>query len=94
MFFPIVFFSDDSLGYEFPFVLKAVNKEGTNCAWCPWNNFCRGCRIQCSDAEFAFGCSCLAIDWDPTALHLRYQTALEKVCGAQYFVDVVNRITD
>lgn len=69
---------DDSLGYEFPFVLKAVNKEGTNCAWCPWNNFCRGCRIQCSDAEFTFGCCCLAIDWDATALHLRYQTALEK----------------
>ncbi|XP_075218366.1 ubiquitin specific protease 32 isoform X2 [Lycorma delicatula] len=69
---------DDSLGYEFPFVLKAVNKEGSVCAWCPWTSFCRGCRIQCSDAEFSFGCSCLAIDWDPTALHLRYQTALEK----------------
>ncbi|XP_023716699.1 ubiquitin carboxyl-terminal hydrolase 32 isoform X2 [Cryptotermes secundus] len=70
---------DDSLGYEFPFVLKAVQKDGSQCAWCPWYRFCRGCRIQCCDAEFNFGSSHLAIDWDPTALHLRYQTSQEKV---------------
>jgi len=71
--------SDDSLGYEFPFVLKAVQKDGSQCAWCPWYRFCRGCRIQCCDAEFNFGSSHLAIDWDPTALHLRYQTSQERV---------------
>ncbi|PSN41510.1 hypothetical protein C0J52_07225 [Blattella germanica] len=70
---------DDSLGYEFPFVLKAVQKDGSQCAWCPWYRFCRGCRIQCCDAEFNFGSSHLAIDWDPTALHLRYQTSQERV---------------
>ncbi|XP_068086711.1 ubiquitin carboxyl-terminal hydrolase 32 [Anabrus simplex] len=70
---------DDSLGYEFPFVLKAVQKDGSQCAWCPWYRFCRGCRIQCSDNEFNFGSSYLAIDWDPTALHLRYQTSQERV---------------
>ncbi|XP_039299269.1 ubiquitin carboxyl-terminal hydrolase 32 isoform X1 [Nilaparvata lugens] len=69
---------DDSLGYEFPFVLKAVNKNGTSCAKCPWFNFCRGCRIQCSEEEFGSACSYIAIDWDRTALHLRYQTNLEK----------------
>lgn len=70
---------DDSLGYEFPFVLKAVNRDGTACAWCPWYRFCRGCRIQCCDAEFSFSSNHLAIDWDPTALHLRYQTSQERV---------------
>ncbi|KAK7789457.1 hypothetical protein R5R35_012652 [Gryllus longicercus] len=70
---------DDSLGYEFPFVLKAVQRDGSQCAWCPWYRFCRGCRIQCCDAEFNFSCSHLAIDWDPTALHLRYQTSQERV---------------
>nr|CAD7196014.1 unnamed protein product [Timema douglasi] len=39
----------------------------------------KGCRIQCSDAEFNFSCSHLAVDWDPTALHLRYQTSQERV---------------
>lgn len=71
--------SDYSLGYEFPFRLKAVNKDGTQCAWCPWYRFCRGCEIQCCDSEFAFSSNYIAIDWDPTALHLRYQTSQESV---------------
>lgn len=41
--------------------------------------FCRGCKIECCDADFNFGCAVIAIDWDPTALHLRYQTSLERV---------------
>lgn len=43
-------------------------------------SFCRGCKIECCDADFNFGCAVIAIDWDPTALHLRYQTSLERVC--------------
>ncbi|XP_059478649.1 ubiquitin carboxyl-terminal hydrolase 32 [Neocloeon triangulifer] len=70
---------DDSLGYEFPFVLKAVAPGGVQCSWCPWYRFCRGCRIQCSDLEFNNSATHLAIDWDPTALHLRYQNSKEKV---------------
>lgn len=72
-------FSDDSLGYEFPFILKAVGSTGIQCAWCPWYEFCRGCRIQCNDTEFKMSSSYLAVDWDPTALHLRYQTSQERV---------------
>ncbi|XP_050522495.1 ubiquitin carboxyl-terminal hydrolase 32 [Daktulosphaira vitifoliae] len=68
---------DDSLGYEFPFVLKAVNREGTMCAWCPWYRFCRGCTILCCDTDYNFSANHIAIDWDPTALHLRYQTSQE-----------------
>ncbi|XP_046415413.1 ubiquitin carboxyl-terminal hydrolase 32 [Neodiprion fabricii] len=78
---------DDSLGYEFPFVLRAVDRDGRVCAWCPWYKFCRGCRIRC-DGELMTAESMgsglpvthLAIDWDPTALHLRYQTATELSC--------------
>ncbi|XP_034237598.1 ubiquitin carboxyl-terminal hydrolase 32 isoform X2 [Thrips palmi] len=70
---------DDSLGYEFPFILKAVGSTGIQCAWCPWYEFCRGCRIQCNDTEFKMSSSYLAVDWDPTALHLRYQTSQERV---------------
>ena len=29
-------FSDDSLGYEYPFALKIVQKDGFTCAKCPW----------------------------------------------------------
>ncbi|XP_046684242.1 ubiquitin carboxyl-terminal hydrolase 32 isoform X2 [Homalodisca vitripennis] len=83
---------DDSLGYEFPFVLKAVNREGTACAWCPWYRFCRGCRIQCCDTEFNFSSSFLAIDWDPTALHLRYQTAQEKVFEEHSSVQMMRQL--
>lgn len=72
-------FSDDSLGYEYPFVLKVVQRGGSWCAWCPWHRFCRGCALPCSAKEFKFAASYLAIDWDQTALHLRYLANQEKV---------------
>lgn len=71
--------SDDSLGYEFPFVLRVVEREGLQCAWCPWYKFCRGCQLPCEDKMFPQNAAFLAIDWDPTALHLRYQSGLERV---------------
>lgn len=78
---------DDSLGYEFPFTLKAVLAGGQICAICHWTKFCRGCPLPCSDELLLQKCGCLnnaqtmhiAIDWDPTALHLRYQSSREKL---------------
>ncbi|KAK7088273.1 hypothetical protein V1264_022209 [Littorina saxatilis] len=71
---------DDSLGYEYPFTLKLVMKDGITCAKCPWYRFCRGCRVECNADLFdaGRGGSFLAIDWEPTALHLRYQTSQER----------------
>lgn len=40
---------DDSLGYDFPFTLKAVAEGGRVCCLCPWSKFCRGCEIPCND---------------------------------------------
>lgn len=145
--------SDDSLGYEFPFTLRAVTEGGRVCALCSWSKFCRGCEIPCNDEPLLRGSSgagggnnssssgnssCtstpklptrsgtnaqngigteigrdatslpngyagggggmplppphqsaiqavhssaihIAIDWDPTALHLRYQSTREKL---------------
>jgi hypothetical protein len=76
---------DDSLGYEFPFTLKAVLQGGQICAICHWTQFCRGCTLPCSDNKLIDHCRgnmhamCIAIDWDPTALHLRYQSGREKL---------------
>ncbi|CAG9854986.1 unnamed protein product [Phyllotreta striolata] len=77
---------DDSLGYEFPFTLKAVFQGGQICAICHWTQFCRGCSFPLSDELVLDICGsninnglCVAIDWDPTALHLRYQTSREKM---------------
>jgi ubiquitin carboxyl-terminal hydrolase 6/32 len=81
-------FSDDSLGYEYPFVLKVVQRGGCWCAWCPWHRFCRGCALPCSTKEFEFGASYLAIDWDQTALHLRYLANQEKVIFFKYLTNV------
>jgi len=82
-------FSDDSLGYEYPFVLKVVQRGGCWCAWCPWHRFCRGCALPCSTKEFEFGASYLAIDWDQTALHLRYLANQEKVIFFKYLTKCV-----
>ncbi|XP_059614538.1 ubiquitin carboxyl-terminal hydrolase 32 isoform X2 [Phlebotomus argentipes] len=120
---------DDSLGYEFPFTLRAVTSGGRICALCPWFRFCRGCEIACNNDSLISGLMAtqntqmsstastpimshrdqaprssihrrtqseigvpgepltpidlsvisIAIDWDPTALHLRYQSTREKV---------------
>lgn len=135
----LLFYSDDSLGYEYPFSLSVVAPGGRICAICPWYRFCRGCEIRCTDEPLLYGilqnhsmhngvdhievdnqnpsklvngenfkqninysesmCESLenndvkcnvkfltdedmlhiSIDWDPTALHLRYQTTREKV---------------
>ncbi|EGV94931.1 Ubiquitin carboxyl-terminal hydrolase 32 [Cricetulus griseus] len=70
---------DDSMGYQYPFTLRVVQKDGNSCAWCPWYRFCRGCKIDCGEDRAFIGNACIAVDWDPTALHLRYQTSQERV---------------
>lgn len=46
---------DDSLGYDFPFTLRAVKDNGQVCALCPWGRFCRGCSIPCNEDLFLHG---------------------------------------
>lgn len=78
---------DDSMGYQYPFTLRVVQKDGNSCAWCPWYRFCRGCKIDCGEDRAFIGNACIAVDWDPTALHLRYQTSQERVsAGSGYKV--------
>ncbi|KAL2297465.1 hypothetical protein Nmel_016767, partial [Mimus melanotis] len=69
---------DDSMGYQYPFTLRVVQKDGNSCAWCPWYRFCRGCKIECTEDRACVGNAYIAVDWDPTALHLRYQTSQER----------------
>jgi ubiquitin carboxyl-terminal hydrolase 6/32 len=75
-------YSDDSLGYEYPFALRIVARNiETICGRCEWYKFCRGCTIACLENEKLEKLNpqkvCLVIDWDPTALHLRYQMTQE-----------------
>uniref|UniRef100_A0A7N6BVS4 ubiquitinyl hydrolase 1 n=1 Tax=Anabas testudineus TaxID=64144 RepID=A0A7N6BVS4_ANATE len=70
---------DDSMGYQYPFTLRVVGKDGNSCAWCPWYRFCRGCTIDCTEDRASVGNAYIAVDWDPTALHLRYQTSQERI---------------
>jgi len=63
---------------RYPFELKMVLRDGQFCSCCPWYRFCRGCKLRCDDAYFGFASSNLAIDWDPTTLHLSYEQGQEK----------------
>ena len=40
--------------------------------------FCRGCKLRCDDATYGYASPYLAIDWDPTTLHLNYEQGQEK----------------
>ncbi|XP_072043615.1 ubiquitin carboxyl-terminal hydrolase 32-like isoform X1 [Amphiura filiformis] len=82
----------DSPRHSYPFVLKAVQKDGLMCAWCPWYRFCRGCEIACNKETFGSGTAFLAIDWDPTALHLRYQSSQERVVTEHESVEKSRRL--
>lgn len=41
--------------------------------------FCRGCPINCDDSAFGDHSPYIAIDWDVNILHLKYQSAQERV---------------
>jgi len=41
--------------------------------------FCYGCKIECNCELFNYISIHVAIDWEPTTLHLRYHTSQEKV---------------
>lgn len=82
---------DDSMGYQYPFTLRVVQKDGNSCAWCPWYRFCRGCMVDCSEDRAFVGNAYIAIDWDPTALHLRYQTSQERVVEEHESVELSRR---
>ncbi|EDO39905.1 predicted protein [Nematostella vectensis] len=77
---------------DYPFELRVVQKDGVTCAWCSWFRFCRGCLIKCSDQEFGNSSSYIAIEWDPTTLHLRYQSSLEKNCEEHESVERSRRL--
>ncbi|XP_062407910.1 ubiquitin carboxyl-terminal hydrolase 32 isoform X2 [Sardina pilchardus] len=80
---------DDSMGYQYPFTLRVVQKDGNSCAWCPWYRFCRGCMVDCCEDRASLGNAYIAVDWDPTALHLRYQTSQERVREQHHLAVVV-----
>ncbi|XP_078535930.1 ubiquitin carboxyl-terminal hydrolase 32 isoform X3 [Lissotriton helveticus] len=82
---------DDSMGYQYPFTLRVVQKDGNSCAWCPWYRFCRGCKIDCTEDRASIGNACIAVDWDPTALHLRYQTSQERIVEEHESVELSRR---
>lgn len=35
----LLFYSDDSLGYEYLFIFKVVKKDGFFCVWCLWYRY-------------------------------------------------------
>ena len=81
---------DDSLGYEYPFELKLVNSGGCWCSVCTWDRMCRGCSLPCTASPFYSTSSFFAIDWDPTALHLRYLVAQER-CWVEHISVIASR---
>ena len=44
-------FARDSPRHSYPFVLKAVQKDGLMCAWCPWYRYVEETDDICSVAK-------------------------------------------
>lgn len=43
--------------------------------------------MDCNEDRATLGNAYIAVDWDPTALHLRYQTSQERVSAIRMFKD-------
>jgi ubiquitin carboxyl-terminal hydrolase 6/32 len=67
---------------KFPFTLKMVDASGSRCSRCRWNRFCLGCPILNDEVPLATDLVSIAIDWDPTVLHLSYDYAEEAKLSA------------
>nr|XP_055222916.1 ubiquitin carboxyl-terminal hydrolase 6-like isoform X2 [Gorilla gorilla gorilla] len=83
--------AQDRMGYQYPFTLRVVQKDGNSCAWCPQYRFCRGCKIDCGEDRAFIGNAYIAVDWHPTALHLRYHTSQERVVDEHESVEQSRR---
>lgn len=76
---------------QYPFVLRSIKRCGNLCGEnCPWFRFCRGCEIKCNDEPYHTVSGYIAIDWDPTALHLRYQPSTERVFMQSTFFNEIS----
>lgn len=42
--------------------------------------------MDCNEDRASLGNAYIAVDWDPTALHLRYQTSQERVSAIRMFI--------
>ncbi len=60
---------------------------------CDFARFCRGCTVDCNEDRASLGNAYIAVDWDPTALHLRYQTSQERVSAIRMFKDFTGHKT-
>ena len=49
--------------------------------------FCRGCLVECNDRPLPCSVLYLAIDWEESFLHLKYQGALERVSNTPHSAD-------
>ena len=54
---------------------------------------CCGCPLPCTSTPVNSAASLYAIDWDPTALHLRYLAAAERAWVEHSFVAASRRAT-
>ena len=69
--------SDAAAPSAFPFTLKMVDAYGSRCSRCRWNRFCHGCTLAKEDKPLPEDLVSVAIDWDPTVLHLSYDYSSE-----------------
>lgn len=69
--------TDAAVPAEYPFTLKVVDAYGSRCSKCRWNRFCHGCLLANEDQPLPEDLVSVAIDWDPTVLHLSYDYSIE-----------------
>lgn len=79
----LLFYSDDSLGYEYLFIFKVVKKDGFFCVWCLWYRYIFLVVVL---GEKNIECFCLKFLWNKMYdLFFRFCRGCKVECNVEDF---------
>ncbi|TKR77391.1 hypothetical protein L596_018374 [Steinernema carpocapsae] len=72
--------ASEDLRSGYPFQLLTVDSSYEWCNRCHWSQFCRGCALDPSGSKPLSSVTAIAVNWNLSALYLKYQHSVELLC--------------
>ncbi|KAK0416556.1 hypothetical protein QR680_012559 [Steinernema hermaphroditum] len=72
--------ASEDLRSGYPFQLLTVNSSYEWCNRCHWSMLCRGCALDPDSSEALSSVTAIAVNWNLSALYLKYQHSVELLC--------------
>uniref|UniRef100_A0A1I7ZCM3 Ubiquitin carboxyl-terminal hydrolase 48 n=1 Tax=Steinernema glaseri TaxID=37863 RepID=A0A1I7ZCM3_9BILA len=72
--------ASEDLRSGYPFELLTVDSSYEWCNRCHWSKLCRGCALDPESSASLSSVTAIAVDWNLSALYLKYQHSFELLC--------------